>query len=727
MGKAPAKKGKDYSGKGRKLKYISRNKALRKLQLPLSAFRKLCILKGVFPYVVPGKQRKKDKSLRTANTYYAYKDILFLEKEPLIEEIRKIKTMKKKVKKFEGRQDLKRASRAREIYAPDFTLDHIVRERYPTFNLALEDMDDALTMLGSFAYLHSCGNVISADIVNQCRKLLKEWELYLVTTRTLTKSYLTVKGIYYQAEVEGNTITWVVPYQFTSEGYGDVDLKVMRTFNDLYIHLVKFVLFKLYHDRNIQYPPHLIEDGQSLMLTQHDLVPQMRPVSNTQVKAPSKDLEDDLQRKLDDMQRSSNANQLFGEDDEEDMEMEEAELSQDEADEEAENAEIVDEDSADEEDEDFGINSDGPSDDEMSDVSEEDENNNADPSSSVAVPRINLSTKDHGKVDGEDTTDFFVQDSEPMTLAERKRRKRRTLFEGYVVFVNRECPINALQFVIIALGGRVGWDSHTSPFEQSYEYITHEIVDRPKVKNRVHNRKYIQPQWVFDSLNAGIILPESRYQIGHELPPHLSPFVDWTQEPHVPDYAKEIQALVAQTFSLVQPELDKPQRIEEEVNQAIEESQYARELAAELEGKKFTEQQQVEVEHQKEQAIKALEKHRAEELDEIKLRETQLTGKERFYYNRAKRIETKEERRAKAIKKRASLLEAGLTPKDLVRHQKKMQKQKQKEKEEKRQQLVNSKMYKSKAQRKKDKERQKKLKEAKEAKSGHKPAVRVSE
>ena len=79
---------------------------------------------------------------------------------------------------------------------------------------AVRDIDDALCMIFLFASLPSDAKV-SASLVENCARLAAEWQLYILHTCSLRKAFLSIKGVYYQAEVLDQTVTWLVPYQFT--------------------------------------------------------------------------------------------------------------------------------------------------------------------------------------------------------------------------------------------------------------------------------------------------------------------------------------------------------------------------------------------------------------------------------------------------------------------------------------------------------------------------------
>ena len=97
------------------------------------------------------------------------------------------------------------------------------------------------------------------------------------------------------------------------------------------------------------------------------------------------------------------------------------------------------------------------------------------------------------------------------------------LFAPYTFWLSRETSRPIFEFLVRAFGGRIGWPASSgagSPFEEDDESITHVIIDRPVVerpneteeeRQRRRRRKYVQPQWVVDSINAGKILLEDAY------------------------------------------------------------------------------------------------------------------------------------------------------------------------------------------------------------------------
>ena len=98
----------------------------------------------------------------------------------------------KKVKKAVGRENL---VDARRLYShkPEYTLDHLVKERYPRFGDALADLDDAVSMVHLFASLPGEGNIQSARTA-MCERLVREWQGYIVKTHALRKVCRWLRG-----------------------------------------------------------------------------------------------------------------------------------------------------------------------------------------------------------------------------------------------------------------------------------------------------------------------------------------------------------------------------------------------------------------------------------------------------------------------------------------------------------------------------------------------------
>ena len=93
-------------------------------------------------------------------------------------------------------------------------MDHIVKERFPTFMDAVRDMDDALCMIHLFANFPAT-KLLEKKRVAECARLSREFQHYVMKTRKLRKVFVSIKGIYYEAEVCNQPVVWVVPHAFT--------------------------------------------------------------------------------------------------------------------------------------------------------------------------------------------------------------------------------------------------------------------------------------------------------------------------------------------------------------------------------------------------------------------------------------------------------------------------------------------------------------------------------
>ena len=372
-------------------------------------------------------------------------------------------------------------------------LDHIIKERYPTFVDALRDLDDALSLLCLFANLPSTESVPPKTIA-KCQRLTIEFEHYLIRTHSLRKTFLSIKGIYYQATIQGQDILWLVPYKFVQQTAADVDFRIMATFVEFYTALLGFVNFRLYTGIGLVYPPKFDtkreEQGAELgafQLEGKDGGDEVGPseVADTEVNTKAQELANNISDNPG-MEKKPEPEASVG-----DLRRE-SEIQQ----------------------------SAGVTLDEFSSI---------DPSADTLL--------------------------QPSATADSSSAAR--LFEQFTFYLSRETPRRPLEFILKSFGcKRVGWDSLLgevgSYCSEDDKSITHQIVDRPdlpfpsppptdgedatsdeendgpivrKANERVPGRIYVQPQWVWDSINLGQLQRPDLYAPGATLPPHLSPWV----------------------------------------------------------------------------------------------------------------------------------------------------------------------------------------------------------
>ncbi|KAF8707349.1 Ribosome biogenesis protein YTM1, partial [Rhizoctonia solani] len=464
--------------------YITRSSAIKKLQCSLADFRRLCILKGIFPRE-PRHRKRANKGSSAPTTFYYAKDIAYLTHEPILRKLREHKAFAKKLARALGRGEWSSA-KSLEENKPIYTLDHIVKERYPTFIDALRDIDDALCLIHLFAALPTSPQIPTA-LISNCTRLSAEWQLYVMRTHALRKVFLSIKGIYFQAEVMGQTITWLVPYQFTQPIPADVDARVMLTFVELYQTLLGFVFFKLYSDVSLVYPPPLNLDKDEAgagvgAFTLEDIVsdqttsPSVPTVKKVEVDGKTV-TNKDVKRAIMDINATPLPPQPI------------TSFSKADADTAPTDVDIL-------------------------------------PDDFVVQPSKSA--------DGQGAPLLTMRD-----IAVLPSATSPLLFSSLNIFLSRETPRPLLEFVVRAFGGRVGWPATLgagSPFDENDPSITHVIVDRPLNSDLASagRRKYVQPQWVIDSINAGRLLVEDTYAQGKILPPHLSPFGEGSST-YVPD------------------------------------------------------------------------------------------------------------------------------------------------------------------------------------------------
>jgi pescadillo protein len=308
-----------------------------------------------------------------------------------------------------------------------------------------------------------------------CIQLSREWERIILHTGALDKVFVSIKGYYYQAVVQGQPVTWLVPHKFKQSTPQDVDFKVMVTFLQFYETLLRFVNFKLYNDAGLHYPPQLDAELDNSrhglnaikLQTKAQVEQQILNPNSSSSSSSSSSRSGVSSSTAKALQSSVNAALKKGianhdDDDKTDAKQDEAEFD---------------------------------------DFSKMDEDAN--------VPTAKDLTPDDGKTN--------------------------RCFAGLTFVLNREVPQDALEFVIRSADGTVIREmTGVKSTHASDSSVTHQVVDRKTVANQTQGREYVQPQWIFDCFNCKTLLPVEPYRPGVAPPAHLSPFVDDDQEGYVP-------------------------------------------------------------------------------------------------------------------------------------------------------------------------------------------------
>lgn len=440
-----------------KKKYLSRMQSTRLLQVDSMGFRRLCILKGIYPRAI-GKSKQKESG--NEKQYYLAKEIKWLVRDQIAAKMYDYKAWEKRVRRANAKQetaDLKRLHS--EKVKPKYSLVASIKERYPYFIDAVRDLDDALSIVSLYAFLSpevrsnttiEFHHSLPSGLHDKARTIVKQWNDFVGKSQTLTKAFISIKGYYFEAIVKGERVRWLTPHEYASKFPSGVQQYILITFLEFYLELVRFVLFRLEHDFN-------------------------------------KEVEERI--RIEDEGGEPNAENF---------------------------------------------------------------------ATGIVLPGQQVQGQQAVK-QAEQTT--------RLQGAAKELNRVQPLFKGFVFFVSREVPVKHIDLIVQAGGGRVATEFTAS--------VTHVIVDRPQLPTgmtKQPNVEYVQPQYVFDCLNARVALPVHGYKMGEELPPHISPFtvainpnaedirvIEETKKNHpkivgyVPERVHQIRKFIDPSYSSIDP------------------------------------------------------------------------------------------------------------------------------------------------------------------------------
>jgi pescadillo protein len=83
------------------------------------------------------------------------------------------------------------------------------------------------------------------------------------------------------------------------------------------------------------------------------------------------------------------------------------------------------------------------------------------------------------------------------------------------------------------------------------------------------SRVYVQPQWIFDSVNYQKLLPIDDYVPGATLPPHLSPFVEEQEGDYIPPERQAMLEADTTVSDVVLEQMPSERMLDSKANQVV--------------------------------------------------------------------------------------------------------------------------------------------------------------
>jgi len=232
-------------------KYISRIKAMKKLQLSLQQFHRLCIANNIFP-IEPKHRIRVQGGSSKFRQLYKQKDIRFLLHDPNIVNYREEDRLAKKIQSAKGLHAVTKLATLRKN-KPMLKYEHNLKQRYPSFIDALKDLPDCLINVFLFAQV-AAHHPIKEHHITRSQRLRDEFLTYVIEARCLNKAFIATDGIYFEVEILKQLVVWKVPHSCVTTIPVNVDLDIMKNYLEFYLTMLARINQRLLAKVDLRYP-----------------------------------------------------------------------------------------------------------------------------------------------------------------------------------------------------------------------------------------------------------------------------------------------------------------------------------------------------------------------------------------------------------------------------------------------------------------------------------------